>query len=357
MKKSAGILFVLLLLCAVSLALADVPINEEKFPDPVFRKYVTDNVDLDGNGILSEAEAKEVKVISCDEQGIRSLKGIEFFSGLLELSCHDNSLTELDMSGSPNLENLTCYSNQLKRLIVARNTRLVSLGCSNNQLKALELPKAPNLRWLDVTSNSLTKLDVTGSPLLAKAVEMVEPTAYIYWDGGYSINWIAGDYFLAVDKNVTVFSGGTPIVHPTELTEFRMNGLIYEMNSKKKTAAVSGVTDKKVKELVILDSMKVLGKTYKVTEVKAGALQGLKKLTQLTIGKNVKTIGSKAFYNCKKLKGIVIRTTKLTAGTVGADAFKGIYKKATILVPSKKLKAYKTLLVQKGAPKTVAIKK
>ena len=357
MKKTAGVLFVLLLLCTVSLALGDVPINEEKFPDPVFRKYVTDNVDTDGNGILSEEEAEEVRAIFCDNLGIRTLKGIEFFSGLLELSCHDNSLTELNMSGNPNLEILTCYSNQLKSLIVPYNTRLTGLGCSNNQLKSLELPKAPNLSWLDVTSNSLMKLDVTGSPLLAKAVEMVEPTAYIYWDGGYSINWIAGDYFLAVDKNVTVFSSGMPIVHPTELTEFRMDGLIYQMNSKKKTAAVSGVTEKNVKELVILDSMKVLGKNYKVTEVKAGALKGLKKLTQLTIGKNVKTIGSKAFYNCKKLKDIVIRTAKLTAGTVGADAFKGIYKKATILVPSKMLKAYKMLLVQKGAPKTVSIKK
>ena len=104
------------------------------------------------------------------------------------------------------------------------------------------------------------------------------------------------------------------------------------------------------------NSVEWIGKTYKVTEVKAGAFKGLKKLAKLTIGKNVKTIGSKAFYNCKKLKSIVIKTTKLTDKTVGADTFKGIDKKATIQVPSKKLKAYKTLLVQKGAPKTCKIK-
>ena len=356
MKKGFGILLALMLLCAASLALADVPINEEKFPDPIFRQYVTENVDLDGNGILSEAEANQVESIICNEQGIRSLKGIEFFSRLLELSCYGNSLKELDMSGSPNLEYLSCYGNQITRLIVERNTRLHTLGCSANQLKALELPKAPYLSWLDVTSNSIKKLDVTHSPMLARAVEMVSPTPYIYWDGGYSINWIAGDYFLAVDKNVTVLSGSTPIVTPTEVTEYRNDGIAYQLNSKKKTATVSGVTDKKAKELLIPDTVKVLGKTYKVTEVKAGAFKGLKKLAKLTIGKNVKTIGSKAFYNCKKLKSIVIKTTKLTDKTVGADTFKGIDKKATIQVPSKKLKAYKTLLVQKGAPKTCKIK-
>ena len=63
------------------------------------------------------------------------------------------------------------------------------------------------------------------------------------------------------------------------------------------------------------------------------------------------------FYKCAKLKSIVIKTTKLTTKNVGKNAFKGIYKKATIKVPAKKLKAYKTLLIKKGAPKTAKIKK
>ena len=53
-----------------------------------------------------------------------------------------------------------------------------------------------------------------------------------------------------------------------------------------------------------------------------------------------------------KVKG---KTYKVTA--IKASAFKGVYKKATVKVPAKKLKAYKTLLKKKGLPKTAKVKK
>ena len=66
-------------------------------------------------------------------------------------------------------------------------------------------------------------------------------------------------------------------------------------------------------------------------------------------------IGKKAFYNCKKLKKIVVKTSTLKK--VGANAFKGINAKATIRVPKKKLAAYKKLLKEKGIGKKVKITK
>ncbi len=42
---------------------------------------------------------------------------------------------------------------------------------------------------------------------------------------------------------------------------------------------------------------------------------------------------------------------------IGANAFKGIYAKATIKVPKAKLKAYSTLLKKKGVWKKVTITK
>ena len=80
------------------------------------------------------------------------------------------------------------------------------------------------------------------------------------------------------------------------------------------------------------------------------------KLTTLTIGKNVKTIGKNAFSGCKKLKTITLKTSLLTAKTVGANAFKNIYKKATFKCPKKKVSEYKKLLIKKGAPKTCKFK-
>lgn len=68
-------------------------------------------------------------------------------------------------------------------------------------------------------------------------------------------------------------------------------------------------------------------------------------------------IASKAFRNCKKLKSITIKTTKLTAKSVGSKAFSGIAAKAVIKVPKSKVKAYKKILKNKGVGKKVTIKK
>ncbi|MBD5106183.1 MAG: leucine-rich repeat protein, partial [Lachnospiraceae bacterium] len=77
----------------------------------------------------------------------------------------------------------------------------------------------------------------------------------------------------------------------------------------------------------------------------------------ITIPSKVNKIGSKAFYGCKKLKKITIKTTKLTKKKVGSQAFKGIAAKATIKVPKKKLSAYKKMLRARGVGAKAKIKK
>ena len=86
----------------------------------------------------------------------------------------------------------------------------------------------------------------------------------------------------------------------------------------------------------------------------ANALKNNKKVTTVVIGKNVKSIGKKAFYGCKKLKKVTVKSSKLKK--VGAKAFTGTNKKITIKVPAKKVKAYKKLLKNKGLKTLNAIK-
>ena len=71
-------------------------------------------------------------------------------------------------------------------------------------------------------------------------------------------------------------------------------------------------------------------------------------------GNGLKQIGAKAFFNCKVLKTITIKSKVLKK--VGKNAFKGINKKAVIKVPSAKRKAYTKLLAKKGQSSTVKIK-
>ena len=95
----------------------------------------------------------------------------------------------------------------------------------------------------------------------------------------------------------------------------------------------------------------------RVTAIGSGAFCGCKALKAVTLGAGLKRVGRQAFYKCKALKTIVIRSTKLTAKTVGARAFKAIYARPTFTCPKQKLKAYRKLLRKRGAPKRSTFKK
>ena len=136
-------------------------------------------------------------------------------------------------------------------------------------------------------------------------------------------------------------------------------GATYKVTGAKvKNPTVTYVKPKKnVKKVSIPATITVKGVKYQVTAVSKDAFKNNKKVTQVTIDKNVKNIGKNAFYGCKNLKKVIIKTTKLTKKTVGKNAFKGIHKKATIKVPKKKLNAYKKLLKNSGMKKSVKVMK
>ncbi len=150
----------------------------------------------------------------------------------------------------------------------------------------------------------------------------------------------------------------TPVIQPpSEPKTATVKGLDYKLDSKTKTAVLTGVKDKKTKSITVPDTIKVNGKTYKVTEIGAKACANLAKLTKLTIGKNVQKIGKNAFSGCKKLKTINIKTSKLTKKGIGSGCFKGIDAKATFKVPKKLKKDYEKWLVKTGkAPKKAKFK-
>lgn len=157
------------------------------------------------------------------------------------------------------------------------------------------------------------------------------------------------------------------------------------------TVAYIGVRNKNIKTIKVPNIVKIGGTTYRVTSIDSKAAYNCKKLSKLVIGNNVKNIGSnafgkceklksvvlgknvniignyafngcksltqislpakvkkigkRAFYNCKKLKRITIKGKKTSR--IGAEAFKGIKKNATIKVPKDKKDYYTNLLKRK----------
>lgn len=99
------------------------PIDVEHFPDPVFRQFVSEQLDKDRNGSLSSDEAA-VWIMNCSGLGIKDLEGIELFSGLIYLDCSGNELTELDLTGNMKLKTLIASGNDLVELDIAQDTDL-----------------------------------------------------------------------------------------------------------------------------------------------------------------------------------------------------------------------------------------
>ena len=128
-------------------------------------------------------------------------------------------------------------------------------------------------------------------------------------------------------------------------------------NPTKHYCKVTGVVASKkktIKFIKVPNAIRLSGVKYRVTAIDKNAFKGLKKVTKVRIDTNVKTIGIKAFYNCKKLKKVTIRTKKLKK--IGKFAFKNINKKATIKVPKKQLKKYTKMLKKSKVKKTVKIR-
>lgn len=166
------------------------------------------------------------------------------------------------------------------------------------------------------------------------------------------------------------------------ISTLKINGKTYKVNE---IAANAFKSHKSLTTVTIGSSVTLIGtnafygcpklKTIKgaggITTIGNGAFSGCKVLTTVPTFASVKKIGDKAFYNCltlpkftigtkvasigkgaflkcKKLKAITIKTTKLTDKNVGTAAFKTISPTATIKVPAKMLKKYKSLLKKKG---------
>ena len=178
----------------VDAAQGDVKINSTNFPDKGFRKYISENIDLNKDGVLSKTEIKSVKTIylgSASEVGgyiCKNLTGINIFTELqtlecscnklttldvrkntklVKLGCDVNKLTKLDVSKNSKLEYLSCRDNKLTKLDVSRNSKLKYLDCYDNKLTDLNISKNQNLIVLNCLSNKLSKLDVTKNKKLS----------------------------------------------------------------------------------------------------------------------------------------------------------------------------------------------
>ena len=144
-----------------------VPLDEEHFPDAVFRRWVSFS-DYDKDGYLSVEECGTLTIANVLSPDLTNLEGIRYFYALtiLDFSLTRPHLTSLDVSGMPALTTLNCNSTSLTNLDVSGCTALTSLDCSSNDLTTLDVSRCTALTSLDCRYTSLTNLDVSGCTAL-----------------------------------------------------------------------------------------------------------------------------------------------------------------------------------------------
>ncbi len=129
------------------------------------------------------------------------------------------------------------------------------------------------------------------------------------------------------------------LAYPKAGTKYTVAGCQYKVT--KAGVEVSLIkTNKKAKRVTIPAVIKVNGVTYKVTSIGAKAFNGSKKLSKVTVGTNIKKISNNAFFKCRSLKTVTIKSVLLTKKTANKKAFKGISRKMVMKVPKKMKKVY-----------------
>ena len=129
------------------------------------------------------------------------------------------------------------------------------------------------------------------------------------------------------------------LFYPKAGTKYTVAGCQYKVIKAGAEVSLVG-TNKNAKSVTIPAVIKVKGVTYKVTSIGTKAFNGSKKLTKVTVGANIKKISNNAFFKCKSLKMVTIKSVLLTKKTANKKAFKGISRKMVIKVPKKVKKAY-----------------
>lgn len=129
------------------------------------------------------------------------------------------------------------------------------------------------------------------------------------------------------------------LAYPKVGTRYTVSGSTYKV-TKAGTEVMVYKTSKVARSVIIPATIKAKGITYKVTAIGTKAFNGNKKLTKVTVGTNIKKISNNAFYKCKSLKTVTIKSVLLTKKTANKKAFKGVNKKMVIKVPKKVKKAY-----------------
>ena len=116
---------------------------------------------LDGELDVSSLSSSLVEV-SCSDNTLTSLN-VSGCASLLYLTCNNNLITALDLSTCVTLTELNCYTNQITSLDVSACAPLTDCYCDGNPITSLTIGSITHLRFFDASNCDLNVTDVNAT--------------------------------------------------------------------------------------------------------------------------------------------------------------------------------------------------
>ncbi|WP_099468423.1 DUF5722 domain-containing protein [Konateibacter massiliensis] len=240
-------------------------IDEETFPDAIFRTYVTEHFDIDDNNRLSANEIAQVESLDVSYLGIKDLTGLEYFTGILYLYCAGNKLETLSVDTLTSLTVLDCSYNYLTTLDLSKCTALLSFECKNNALaisvdedNSFDLSALKDFN-LDLTSDWSENTAIEGSTLTVSDTDSPVLITYRYAVSAPLLEDAYVDFTLVssaeisdgIEINATNFPDSSFLEYVREsfdsdgdsvLTPEEVNSITYLYMPQKNISDLSGIT-------------------------------------------------------------------------------------------------------------------
>ena len=115
---------------------------------------------------LDIVSGDDLFILRCYNNGISKLD-LTGCKKLEVLDCHSNKITNLDLTQNPILEKINVSDNKLTSLDLGVKDAMTELDCSvNQQLKELDLSQCPSVNNLSFHNCSLTEIDLSNNKVL-----------------------------------------------------------------------------------------------------------------------------------------------------------------------------------------------
>lgn len=228
-----------------------------------------------------------------------------------------------------------------REIFVGKTVKVALKDLTANQTGTWTIKDTTSLKkgFVDATIDENGVVTITGKKA-GKAKILVEFTTDDYGMKGTT------QFFIKVTGIAKGESANVKNANAAKNLKYTVTKNVTKDNSG--AVKVVGALNKNAKKIVVPATVKIkkgdYPRTYKVRCIGSYAFKGMSNLKTLTIGKNVKHIGSKILKGTK-VKTVTIKSELLTAKSKVKNCFAGSSVK-TVKVPASKVKAYKKIFTK-----------